>query len=610
MFAAKNPFEDIVLKATSDELTSENWELNLEVCDKVSSGGESAARNCIGAIQKRLVHRNANVQLYALTLADAVAKNCGLTAHQEIASRSFTQTLARICLDRNTHATVKKRCYSLVKEWAGEFDDESLGLMKETYESLKSQDAVAEEENPAPKQPREPTSEQLRAEDEELRRALELSIQDQGGRTTWNNYNNSQQAEASGSSAPAASSSSYVQQQPSQGSAPSTQQYAAPPQTAAPAASAQPTTATATTTTAPAVASRVRALYDFSPTEPGELAFSRGEIIRVLDSVYEHWWRGEVRGEAGIFPVNYVEVLPDPTPAELQREAELEARIFSQAADIDRLLSKLRSLDPARDNLAEDEELQELYQKSLAMRPKIVKLIDRYSNKITELKAMNDKFVHARGSFDEMMEQSLSRYNPGGHSSQDYLRPRPELQHQASASSADYGQHLGYPNNAHGVHPGYASPSIARPQDTQYGYPSQQQQHGYPQSSGPAPVDSGYASSSHTAPPQQQQPQPLQPPPSQYPQMPHEQQYNTAPHDDEKRRLFERARAQGEAYQQQHFQPQPQIQQHPSTSGAYGGAYPSQPPDASGLHHQMATMNIAGSGSSSSGGYASHPVGH
>ncbi len=111
---------------------------------------------------------------YALTLADAVAKNCGLTAHQELASRSFTQTLARICLDRNTHATVKKRCYGLVKEWAGEFDDASLDLMKETYESLKSQDAVAEED-PTPKT-REPTSDQLRAEDEELRRALELSI--------------------------------------------------------------------------------------------------------------------------------------------------------------------------------------------------------------------------------------------------------------------------------------------------------------------------------------------------------------------------------------------------------------------------------------------------
>ncbi len=113
------------------------------------------------------MHRNANVQLYALTLADAVAKNCGLAAHQEIAIRSFTQTLARICLDRNTHATVKKRCSALVKEWAGEFDDESLGLMKETYESLKSQDAVIDEDT-APKQPREPTSEQLRAEEEQL----------------------------------------------------------------------------------------------------------------------------------------------------------------------------------------------------------------------------------------------------------------------------------------------------------------------------------------------------------------------------------------------------------------------------------------------------------
>lgn len=551
-----------------------------------------SARNCVGAIQKRLVHRNANVQLYALTLADAVAKNCGLSAHQEIAGRSFTQTLARICLDRNTHATVKKRCYGLVKEWAGEFDDESLGLMKETYESLKSQDAVAEDE-PANNPPREPTSEQLRAEDEELRRALELSIKDQGGRSAWNSYE-TQQAEASGSSAPAAAaaaSSSYSQPQTSQYSAPSAQQYSANGNASTSAASAQPAAPAAPA--GPTVASRVRALYDFSPNEPGELAFSRGEIIRVLDSVYEHWWRGEVRGEAGIFPVNYVEVLPDPTPEELQREAEMEARIFSQAADIDRLLNKLRSLDPARDNLAEDEELQELYQKSLAMRPKIVKLIDRYSNKITELKAMNDKFVHARGSFDEMMEQSLSRYNPGGHSSQDYLRPRPELQHQASASSAEYAQHPGYSNPR--TYPAQSTPSISGPHDqqSQYAY-NPPVQHGYPQSAAPGTVDPNYGPSTHAGHQTQHQP------PSTYPGMPQEQQYQPTPHDDEKRRLFERARAESEAFQQQHFQ---HPQGHPSSSG-YNAGYPSQP-DASGLNQQMGNMSIGGSNS-----YPAHPVGH
>ncbi|KAJ1017817.1 hypothetical protein NDA16_005134 [Ustilago loliicola] len=589
MFAAKNPFEDIVLKATSEELTSENWELNLEVCDKVSSGGESAARNCVGAIQKRLVHRNANVQLYALTLADAVAKNSGLSAQQEIAGRSFTQTLARICLDRNTHATVKKRCYGLVKEWAGEFDDESLGLMTETYESLKSQDAVAEDE-PASKQPREPTSEQLRAEDEELRKALELSLKDQGGRNAWNGYD-TQQAEASGSSAPAAAAaapSSYSQPQTSQYSAPPAQQHSAYANASTSTVSAQPAAPAA-----PAVASRVRALYDFSPNEPGELAFSRGEIIRVLDSVYEHWWRGEARGEAGIFPINYVEVLPDPTPEELQREAEMEARIFSQAADIDRLLNKLRSLDPARDNLAEDEELQELYQKSLAMRPKIVKLIDRYSNKITELKAMNDKFVHARGSFDEMMEQSLSRYNPAGHSSQDYLRPRPELQHQASASSTDYAQHHVY-SNPH-TYPAQSTPGVPGPHDQQSKYPyNTSVQHGYPQSTPPGPVDPNYGPTNHTG------PQPQHQPPSTYPGIPQEQQYQSTPHDDEKRRLFERARAESEAFQQQHFQ---HPQGHPSSSGYIAG-YPSQP-DASGLNQQMGNMSIGGSSS-----YPPHPVDH
>jgi signal transducing adaptor molecule len=534
------------------------------------------------------VHRNANVQLYSLTLADAVAKNCGLTAHQELASRSFTQTLARTCLDRNTHATVKKRCYALVKEWAGEFDDESLGLMKETYNSLKSQDAVQEEDS-APKPPKEPTSEQLRAEDEELRRALELSIQDQGGRQAWSAYN-SQQPEASGSSATAASSSAIQQQQqqqqpPAQSTAPSSH-----PQPSQLNVATQPNQSTAAPPT-PAGASRVRALYDFAPTEPGELAFSRGEIIRVLDSVYEHWWRGEVRGETGIFPVNYVEVLPDPSPAELQREAEMEARIFSQAADIDRLLNKLRSIDPARDNLAEDEELQELYQKSLAMRPKIVKLIDRYSNKITELKAMNDKFVRARGSFDDMMEQSLSRYNPAGQSSQDYLRPRPDLQQHPSASSADYANQNGWASaQAYSPHP--AMPSSNTHDQSQYPYHTQPP-NAYPQSSSARPADAGYAPTTHASPHPQQQPA------SAYQSMPHDQQYSSVPQDDEKRRLFERARAESEAFQQQHFQGASQ----PSGS-SYAGAYPSQP-DPSALNQQLGNMNIG-----SSSGYPSQPIGH
>lgn len=51
---------------------------------------------------------------------------------------------------------------------------------------------------------------------------------------------------------------------------------------------------------------RVRALHAFEPTVAGELGFEKGDIIKVTDRAYENWWRGQLRGRTGIFPVNYV----------------------------------------------------------------------------------------------------------------------------------------------------------------------------------------------------------------------------------------------------------------------------------------------------------------
>jgi VHS domain len=49
---------------------------------------------------KRLAHRNANVQLYTLELANALSQNCGIPLHRELASRSFTDALLRLAGDR------------------------------------------------------------------------------------------------------------------------------------------------------------------------------------------------------------------------------------------------------------------------------------------------------------------------------------------------------------------------------------------------------------------------------------------------------------------------------------------------------------------------------
>lgn len=108
---------------------------------------------------------------------------------------------------------------------------------------------------------------------------------------------------------------------------------------AAPAATAAPATTATTATTAvtpqspvvvainsapePALApapslettSRVRALHSFEPADSGELAFEKGDIIKVVDRTHKDWWRGQLKGRTGIFPVNYVVCCPASSQA-------------------------------------------------------------------------------------------------------------------------------------------------------------------------------------------------------------------------------------------------------------------------------------------------------
>ncbi|TRM69626.1 hypothetical protein BD626DRAFT_447660 [Schizophyllum amplum] len=482
-----NPYDDVVNKATDENLTGENWEILLNLCDKVSEEGQEGARNALAALLKRLVHRNPNVQLYALSAAEALSKNCGIEVNREIASRAWTQGMEKVITDRNTHDKVRKRALGLIAQWTAEFqNDETLGIMEDCYHSLEAKNYKFE----TPSEPPPPAvdDEIRRREEEELQRVLEMSMQDRGGRNTWAEYGANGDTAGSSSSgggysggyAPAAAPATAVVNaaHPATYSAPqSASSYTAA--SPAPYSAATPTYTPSTpsmisgaSTTSPAtpiptgstIVTRVRALYTFEPTEPGELAFEKGDIIKVVDRGYKDWWRGQSKGRTGIFPVNYVEPLPEPSAAELAREAEAEAAVFAQAVNVDRLLNMLKSLDPSRDNLADNEEIQELYHACMSLRPKIVKLIDKYSQKRADLVSMNETFVRARTIFDRMMEDSLQRnvYDPstyrvpsaapyGQRPDASYGPPRPD--------SRGTAQFAGYPQQAAYQQPGYPSPA-------------------------------------------------------------------------------------------------------------------------------------------------------
>ncbi|KAM0147158.1 hypothetical protein ACHAPG_010743 [Botrytis cinerea] len=509
--AQQNAFDEVVAKATDENLTSENWEYIMDVCDKVT-GEDSGAKDAVASMIKRLAHRNANVQLYTLEvrhrLANALSQNCGAKMHRELASRAFTDALLRLANDRNTHQQVKAKILERMAEWAEMFKDPDLGIMSDQYQRLKSQ-------NPNLHPPSAPSKNRLtdldrQKEEDELQMALKLSIQDK--------------------------SSQPKPAQPSSSSAgPAQSQQAAQPQQV-------PSGTTAATV------SRVRALHNFQPTDADELQFRKGDIITVVGSVYKDWWRGSLRGKTGIFPLNYVEKLVDPTPEELQREAQMEAEVFAEIKNVEKLLTLLSTsssqLD-ARDN----EEITKLYHSTLAIRPKLIELIGKYSQRKDDFTQLNERFIKSCRDYESLLDASMTQAQPyqygrpgqvpQGPQSYGYppqaARPQQEPQryYTPSQSEPPYqpqpSPSNGYPPQRNGPAPFYVvAPGQQPPQsDSHQPYPSQQppQSESHQQYPGQQPPQS----ESHQPYPQRDptpripsgsQPPPLEtssPPPTQYP---------------------------------------------------------------------------------------------
>jgi len=359
-------------KATDENLTAEDWGAIMEVCDQVA-GNTNGSKEATQSMIKRLAHRNANVQLYTLELANALSQNCGKEMHRELSSRAFTDALLRLASDRTSHPQVKSKVLERMKDWTAMFKtDADLGIMYDAYTRLK-------QANPSIQPPSAPQKNSLtdvdrQKEEDELQMALRLSLQEEerkraGGQGGGDKGQETASSSGSSSGAAAMASSQVTQQQQQQ------QQGEQTPSAAAAASIPGGTTA--------ATVSRVRALYDFQSTEPSELEFKKGDVIAVLESVYKDWWRGSLKGRTGIFPLNYVEKLSDPTPEELQREAQMEAEVFAEIKNVEKLLTLLSTggSGGGASREEENEEIGKLYHQTLAIRPNLIKLIEKYTQK-------------------------------------------------------------------------------------------------------------------------------------------------------------------------------------------------------------------------------------
>ncbi|XP_013178728.1 PREDICTED: signal transducing adapter molecule 1, partial [Papilio xuthus] len=268
IFTTSSPFDQDVERATSENNTSEEWGLIMEICDR--AGASSAnARDCLRAVMRRLGHADPHVQVHAATLLDACVANCGRAFLLEVASRDFELEFRRLLA--RAQPPVAQRLRALLRKWAeGEFrDDPQLDLIPSLHAKLA---AEAGERSATPVAP--PASAAAAAaaqrEQDELARAIALSLREAG---------------AAGS-AGAAGGALYPRVEAAE--------------------------------TSPA--RKVRALYDFEAAEDNELTFLAGEIVHVTDCSDPNWWKGHNERGEGLFPANFVTSdLSEPRPEEDRR---------------------------------------------------------------------------------------------------------------------------------------------------------------------------------------------------------------------------------------------------------------------------------------------------
>jgi len=62
------------------------------------------------------------------------------------------------------------------------------------------------------------------------------------------------------------------------------------------------------------VTDRAQVTYSYAAENPDELSLQIGDVISVIEKDLEDvgWWKGELNGKIGVFPDNFVKLLPPP----------------------------------------------------------------------------------------------------------------------------------------------------------------------------------------------------------------------------------------------------------------------------------------------------------
>ncbi|XP_014291611.1 signal transducing adapter molecule 1 [Halyomorpha halys] len=380
IFSNSSPFDNDVEKATSENNTSEEWGVIMEICDKVGSSSVNA-KDCLRSIVKRLHSPDPHVVLQAVTLLDACVNNCGKTFQLEVASRDFDSELKKLIAKWQCGDKVGDRIRNLIKKWSdAEFKaDAQLSLMTSLYSRLRQEGVdFSTQSEPPPKTQKstDPDSVSSQQEVDDIAKAIELSLKE-------------------------SSSPKY------NGSAITTGLYPSVGAIGGGGGSSA------------VEAKKVKALYDFEAAEDNELTFFAGEIIHVLDDSDANWWKGYNKRGEGLFPANFVTSnlseapVPEKKGVQFNESVEVKPMPVTEIDEekIDRVLQLLHDADPRSDHRDSDE-MRALEDEVTRMGPLIDAELERVDRKHAQLTTLSSGLVDALNLYHGLMREPKPQWFP------------------------------------------------------------------------------------------------------------------------------------------------------------------------------------------------------
>ncbi|KAI5933460.1 Signal transducing adapter molecule 1 [Manis javanica] len=329
---------------------------------------------------RRVNHKDPHVAMQALTLLGACVSNCGKIFHLEVCSRDFASEVSNVL--NKGHPKVCEKLKALLVEWTDEFkNDPQLSLISAMIKNLKDvlsttrsclpfDIEAAEQAKASPglvaKDPRTVAN---KKEEEDLAKAIELSLKEQRQQTTT-------------LSTLYPSTSNLLTNHQHEGR-------------------------------------KVRAIYDFEAAEDNEFTFKAGEIITVLDDSDPNWWKGETHQGMGLFSSNFVtaDLTAEPEMIKTEKktvqfsdDVQVETiepepeQAFIDEDKMDQLLQMLQSTDPS-DDQPDLPELLHLETMCHQMGPLIDEKLEDIDRKHSELSELNVKVMEALSLYTKLMNE-------------------------------------------------------------------------------------------------------------------------------------------------------------------------------------------------------------